>query len=94
VVLLEPDPLVVVTLTEVPRGPLRRLLLRLLGTRPPPYAVSGILSSTTHYGTTKLQFFRFLAFLLPAVPAVISTVWGPEASLLGVKLKLPVVRRY
>ena len=91
---LEPDPLVEVTLTEVPRGPLRRSLLRLLGTRSPPCAVADVCSSVTHYGTTKLQFFRFLAFLLPVVPAVISTVWGPEASLLGVKLKLPVVRRY
>lgn len=43
--------------------------------------------------TTKLQLF--LAFLLPsAEPASISTVWGPEESLRGVKLKLPVVRRY
>ena len=43
---------------------------------------------------TKLQFFRFLAFLLPAVPASISTVCVPEESLLGVKLKVPVIRRY
>ena len=53
-----------------------------------------ILSSGAHHGTTKVQFFLFLAFLLPAVPAVISTVWVPEESLRGVKLKLPVVRRY
>ena len=42
---------------------------------------------------TKLKLF--LAFLLPsAAPASISTVWAPEESLRGVKLKLPVVRRY
>jgi hypothetical protein len=94
VVWLEPEPLVVVTLSEVPREPLRRFLLRLLGTRSPPYAVADLCCSGTHQGTTKLQFFRFAAFLLPAVPAIISTVWAPEESLLGVKLRLPVVRRY
>ena len=43
---------------------------------------------------TKLQFFLFLAFLLPEEPAVISTVCGPGESLLGVKLNVPVMRRY
>jgi hypothetical protein len=90
----EPEPFVVVTLTEVPRELLRRFLLRLLGTTSPPYAVSDVCPSGTHYGTTKLQFFFFLAFLLPAVPANISTVCAPEESLRGVKLKLPVVLRY
>jgi hypothetical protein len=33
-----------------------------------------ILSFGNYYGTTKLQFLLLLAFLLPAVPAVISTV--------------------
>jgi hypothetical protein len=94
VVWLEPEPFVLVTLTEVPRELLRRFLLRLLGTRSPPYAVPDVPSSGTLYGTTKLQFFLFLAFLLPAVPANISTVWAPEESLRGVKLKLPVVLRY
>lgn len=45
------------------------------------------------YFTTKVKLF--LAFLLPsAEPASISRVWAPEDSLLGVKLKLPVLRRY
>lgn len=44
-----------------------------------------------HYPTTKLQLF--LAFLLPPEePAAISTLWAPEESLDGVKLRLPVVR--
>jgi hypothetical protein len=51
------------------------------------------LSSGTHQLTAKLKLF--LAPLLPwAEPAVISTVWAPEESLRGVKLRLPVVRRY
>ena len=45
-----------------------------------------------YFFTAKLKLF--LAFLLPAAPASISTVWAPEESLRGVKLKLPVVRRY
>ena len=50
-------------------------------------------SSGARQLTTKLKLF--LAFLLPsAAPARISTVWAPEESLRGVKLKLPVVRRY
>lgn len=53
-----------------------------------PYA-----SSDLRQLTTKLKLF--LAFLLPsAEPATISTVWAPEESLEGVKLKLPLVRRY
>ena len=52
-----------------------------------------ILPSGLRQLTTKLKLF--LAFLLPsAEPATISTVWAPEESFGGVKLKLPVLRRY
>src|SRR5919112_1369258 len=51
------------------------------------------LSSGTRQVTTKRKLF--LASLPPsAEPAPISTVWAPEESLRGVKLRLPVVRRY
>lgn len=92
--MLEPDLLVVVDRIEVPRGPLRRFLLRLLDTRLPPFAVPGVSLPDAHYPMTKLQFLRFPAFLLPAVLAVTSTVCGPGESLLGVRLRLPVIRRY
>src|ERR671918_3013048 len=50
------------------------------------------LSSGTRQVTTKRKLF--LASLPPsAEPAPISTVWAPEESLRGVKLRLPVVRR-
>ena len=116
-------PLVLVTRTEDPRGPLL-FPLRLLDTGFAPHVVSDsanawgqhsffaarieaagavpnpprvrtarFLSPRTRQLTTKVKLFLAPLFPPPA-PACISTVWAPEESLLGVKLRLPVVRRY
>lgn len=60
---------------------------------PPRVRAARVLSPRTRQLTTKVKLFLAPLFPPPA-PACISTVWVPEESLLGVKLRLPVVRRY